>query len=328
MNLLKTGLLVLMLIVLQGCATPAADRDKVVIREPGTRTYGDPQPIGPMARELYVYSAMSANVYHPDSAERASVSPTEQGRDAACARHSREPFPIGTNWRLWEEFPKAGQRLDDDANLRVQLWKHRETDASPIDKLVIVFRGTEARHGQDWLANLRWFVRGRNDHYSLTSHAVAQELQSLIQKELLAGTIAADVTIAATGHSLGGGLAQHMAYSFRAPEHTDLKISKVLAFDPSPVTGWYGVDETLRQRNVEGLAIDRVLERGEALSYVRYVISAIYPPAGKDPAIRGIRFDVSSSLNPLSTHSMRLLACALAKAGVDNAPEPALSAER
>jgi pimeloyl-ACP methyl ester carboxylesterase len=41
-----------------------------------------------------------------------------------------------------------------------------------------------------------------------------------------------------TGHSLGGGLAQHMLYSF--PDH----VEQAIVFDPSSVTAYADVDHT------------------------------------------------------------------------------------
>jgi hypothetical protein len=57
-------------------------------------------------------------------------------------------------------------------------------------------------------------------------------------------------TFCATGHSLRGGLAQQLAYAQRSVKDLP-RITMVYAFDPSPVTGFYSVDETLREKNKE-----------------------------------------------------------------------------
>jgi surfactin synthase thioesterase subunit len=74
-------------------------------------------------------------------------------------------------------------------------------------------------------------------------------------------------TLFSTGHSLGGGLAHEFAYSL--PRADIPRVSKVFAFDPSPVTGYYSVGKSLRAENSENLLIDRIYERGEVLAYLR-----------------------------------------------------------
>jgi len=89
------------------------------------------------------------------------------------------------------------------------------------------------------------------------------------------------------------------------------RVSEVHAFDPSPVTGWFSVDRDVRNSNAKGLHIDRAFEHGEILAYLRLIMRYINPPTKENPSIREIRYNFVDSINPFSSHSMRLIACAL-----------------
>ncbi len=71
------------------------------------------------------------------------------------------------------------------------------------------------------------------------------------------------------------------------------------------------VPSALRSANVRGLEIDRVFEHGEILAYIRLLLSYVNPPSADNPGVREIRFNFVQSLNPVRSHSMRFLACAL-----------------
>ena len=116
-----------------------------------------------------------------------------------------------------------------------------------------------------------------------------------------------------SGHLLGGGLAQHFAYSLPSKQtgnQRPIQVSKVYTFDPSPVTGWFTAGPR-KFDNVKGLHIDRAFEHGEVLAYLRLLISYMYPPSALSPSVREIRFNVVETINPLKNHSMQLLAVAL-----------------
>jgi pimeloyl-ACP methyl ester carboxylesterase len=72
-----------------------------------------------------------------------------------------------------------------------------------------------------------------------------------------------------TGHSLGGGLAQLMAYA-------EERVKGAVVFDPSPVTGYF---TTVAKSRVNCNArILRVYERGEVLQYLRAMTRRFYTP--------------------------------------------------
>jgi len=74
------------------------------------------------------------------------------------------------------------------------------------------------------------------------------------------------------------------------------------------------VEREVRETNAKGLRIDRIFEHGEILAYVRLILRYINPPSASDPSVREIRYNFVESINPFSSHSMRLIACELIKA--------------
>ena len=108
-------------------------------------------------------------------------------------------------------------------------------------------------------------------------------------------------------------LAQQFAYAL--PQSSVVpRVHTVVAFDPSPVTGYYRVDTARRDENERDLAIDRIFERGEVLAALRSIINFVYPPSAEHPAIRTVRYQLFYTLNPVAGHSMGKLACRLYEA--------------
>jgi hypothetical protein len=85
---------------------------------------------------------------------------------------------------------------------------------------------------------------------------------------------------------------------------TSCQALRCLAFNLSPVTGFYSVKEGLRDGNSELLNIDRIYERGEILAFFRALTNLIYPPSATKPAIRQVRYSLFYTLNPFAGHSM------------------------
>ena len=184
--------------------------------------------------------------------------------------------------------------------LHYELWELNETDETIV---AIVFRGTNA--ASDWWANIRWFRRIVDrttwDHY----HQLHKISQSIVDSIKSKHSQTKNLKIVSAGHSLGGGLAQFMAYSI--PE-----INYVYAFNPSPVTGYYDVKpRSKRNENKKDAMIYRIYESGEALSFARKLMTILYPVPlfkTKDPALIRIRFSFSTGDDPLSQHGMNVLA--------------------
>jgi hypothetical protein len=288
-------------------------QEDVLVRDPGNRMYNVPVPVAQRAEEEREYAVLSENVYIDTWTTRVigSRGPGAAGAEAyrsACGDpgHS-QPLPLA-GWTRWEQFPSADLIEEaDKADLYFEVW---ESEASPL-RVVVVFRGTDSL--KDWRSNLRWilrFVPWWEDQYHFVSRRVGEEFSRRILSNQAKYQGA---TVLATGHSLGGGLAQHFAYSLE-PSPRVPRVSRVFAFDPSPVTGWSSVKSDVRQANAKGLKTDRIFEHGEILAYVRLLLSYVNPPPAIDPSVSEVRYNFVPSINPLTSHSMRQLACDLVRA--------------
>ena len=320
-------MMVTLSLLLSGCAGMFQDPHVSLIREPGYRTYNPPEPVSHSARALWEYAVLSENAY-VDQWGEPGLTPAEQTARvsrvppatpeayvSACRpdHGGRLPLP---GWTMWSNFPSASLREKArEVGLYVEVW---ERNASP-PVVAVVFRGTEAASWKDWVSNFRWFLRFvplYPDQYTVVARDVGNEVLADLKRKIEGGREHYKaVQIVTTGHSLGGGLAQHLAYAL--PPVTTAggtvlpRVSNVYGFDPSPVTGWYSVSRTLRTANAEGLKIDRVFEHGEVLAYLRLILRYLNPPSARDPSIREIRYNFVDSINPFSSHSMRLIACSL-----------------
>ena len=182
--------------------------------------------------------------------------------------------------------------------------------------------GTVFNNENDWAANLRWFLpkwflAGHPDEYSETVQTFAPAFVEEFKTKLRTGgsdwAFLKNATIYSTGHSLGGGLAQQFAYALPVDDAVQ-RVTHVVAFDPSPVTGYFSVEQSVRENNQKTLFIDRIYERGEILAIVRSLTSAAVMPSEAQPTIRGVRFSLFYPANPIAGHSMSELACKLYEA--------------
>jgi hypothetical protein len=213
-------------------------------------------------------------------------------------------------WSRWPDFPdsKLLEKISR-SHLRVEVWRNPSRAA-----VAVAFGGTVFKSGKDWKSNLRWFIPHHNDEYT----QIVNEFGPAFVKEVVRReqepewAFLSNAKIYATGHSLGGGLAQQFAYSLPLDSRVP-RVSKVFAFDPSPVTGFYSLPENTRNENSNGLEIDRIYERGEILALLRSLENFVYPASAINPKIRQVRYNLFSR-RPISGHSMTDLACKLIEA--------------
>lgn len=96
-------------------------------------------------------------------------------------------------------------------NVGIKAFVRTNASASETIDVIVAFRGTQLTSAQDWLSNFSWFVGSFPiaTHYDSARLAMAQ-----IMRRLTLEHPGAKFRYVATGHSLGGGLAQHVADGF------------------------------------------------------------------------------------------------------------------
>ena len=187
-----------------------------------------------------------------------------------------------------------------------QVFKRTQPSSQNKQVYAIVFRGTDS--GIDFVSNFRWvtqFIPFITDQYDF----VRKNMKDIISAiDAVYGADVVDLEIIATGHSLGGGLAQKAAYS------TD-RIKTVFAYAPSSVTGFFDVKRQDRNRRKKGMCIYRIHERGEILAYLRRILKLVYPVLQINPKIVEIRCDFKELTdNFIGLHSIEPLAKSLVRA--------------
>jgi len=285
------------------CAAAAgcASRPSTVGVGIGTAAYVD-QPAKPYAALYLPYAQMAALAYAdpqflirsqtpycPDEALLRSPALADAGHPAADnVRLARWRAALGRHWQCLfggvgpVGCPRGIRCVD---GLQYQVWRRRD-----CGEAVIAFRGSDSGDIGDWLSNFRWFLsRSIFDEYDQVQKAIP----AIVDK--IYGSGCRPRRIVAVGHSLGGGLAQHVAYA-------EPRIDYVFAFDPSPVTGFFGVPLPTRMAAAKELGIDRVYESGEILSLPRYLVSGVFPTSSCQPRVRIVRFATVAAPSLVERH--------------------------
>jgi hypothetical protein len=174
--------------------------------------------------------------------------------------------------------------------------------------VAIAFTGTN--QGRDFWSNAHWITRWipfTLDQYDAVRIA-APELSAAIRASKASS--GKRIKIVTTGHSLGGGLAQQMAYAADG-------ITTVYAFDSTSVTGYFDVPKPQSTKRATGMRIYRIHERGEILAYMRLAMRNIFPVRDHDPQIVEARYNFENLQRDfVSLHSIEQLACNLRELSV------------
>ncbi len=324
------------LIALSGCAAIFQNSSEALIRDPGDIFYGPPKPVSEVASRYWEYATIASLAYPNDGlmdksacAEafvpgvKSATLVLPSGGDVqslADANYSAivDALENREGWRKWDGFPNPSLEATMEAiDLFASVWERRTNDRTTV---VVAFKGTNPRKRFDWLANFRWlwmWLPGYADQYDMVVRDFEPAFIAEYKKREADVPAGKKKIIYAAGHSLGGGLAHQFAYALPLDDAVP-RISRVYAFDSSPVTGYYSVPKETRETNAHGepdekhgMEIGRIFEKGEILSYLRGLIGLVYVPSDADPAIAGVRFNLFPSLNPIASHNMDELACKL-----------------
>ena len=282
---------------------------EVVIREPGDRFLSSPRPIALYAKEHWEFAWLSVAAYQKTRAGKLRAQRMTALGATGTGGVTADPERVlaAAGWLQWTSFPDDGLLKKIQAShLRVEVWERKDPAA-----VAVTFGGTVFNNDADWRANLRWFIPGKRDEYTdvVQTFAPAFDVELTRRAQEMDPMRLSQLELFATGHSLGGGLAQQFAYSL--PYDSVRHVKKVYAFDPSPVTGFYSVGVKLRDENKQGLLIDRIYERGEVLAIVRSLTSLIHKPSAKNAEIRGVRYKLFRAWNSIAAHSIDELAVKL-----------------
>ncbi|MFZ5693705.1 MAG: lipase [Pseudomonadota bacterium] len=260
-------------LALSGCAIfPTQPRELALVRVGDTPLY---YPAYQPAADYLIYAALAARAYD-DPGKETNFGPAQSVIGKRLQAWILQSVPIGLN----DGCPQGyGPLCRPVGGLGMRLWTRH--DGRRCLEAVIAFRGTDFSSIDDWVTNLHWFNRGLVfDQYDQARLKLRDFLR-------VAETLGCKNRIIAVGHSLGGGLAQHVA-------HLDRRIRAVYAFDSSPVVGSRDIDPETAQKNLRGLRIDHVYEHGEILAYLRLVARTLHPYDTCNPRVRTIRFNIAS----------------------------------
>ena len=306
---MKTCKRLVALLLLAGCTHFAVEDcpsgsvlgvDTVRIRSSHYRmALADP---GEAAARFLPMALLSAYAYRDDD-DCASAGANPLSDDAAArllAKIESLHLPAERWQRQYDVEPLAG--CEDQFGLMFHVWR-RFIDSQ--EEFALVFRGTSG--AGDWLyGNLWWFTRFAfaDNQYSRAraySGEIIEKVQAAAAQE---GRPPPKIYVA--GHSLGGGLAQHILYSF--PDD----VIQAIVFDPSSVTAFADLEleqqvagcSCLPELGVEARII-RVYESYEILANLRIFHKIIFRPHRH---IQEVRFPLDHSWNPVSAHGMHELA--------------------
>lgn len=205
------------------------------------------------------------------------------------------------SWEKWERAKldsKIAPSCEDDQGLMYHVWERKVGNQIFV---VIAFRGTSG--DGDWIYGNLWPVSHFVYKDNQLTRASAAVNEIIAHYRAKTGPNGPTVRFVTTGHSLGGGLAQHVLYAF--PKD----IEQAVVFDPSSITGFTSVPLELQKEGCscnqslgpEGRII-RVYQTYEILTNLRIVHKTVFPP---ERHVQEVRFPYPGSWNAVTRHSMQ-----------------------
>lgn len=282
------------------------DSSKVVIRHPpiiaDAKTY---------SREFGLMALFAQTAYRDD------LKPPSDRRGRGCEFQRKEdgyekvvlkdmPASASGHWERW----LAPGSCAEEGGMFLETYVHTRGTEFMGEKItpdmaVIAFRGTENdtvfEFQHDWGASLSGMATFMGKEYELARNHAMPLIAKLHGIKDESGR---PIPIYLTGHSLGGGLAQSLAYI------ADGMITATYAFNTSPTTNWTHLREYEQQHDP---VIYRVSERGEFLGYIREVTTKFTDDRYRRSELE---FDFSHA-GMFNKHSIKQMTCGLAKLSVE-----------
>ncbi len=206
------------------------------------------------------------------------------------------PYSETGRWSRWKGNPKhASVPCYNQHGLFYETYVYTTNDGV-LQEAVIAFRGTENTGSEiwyDWSTNLAATFGFEPDQYEIAKNNLPDMITALKHQS-------PNIKIYATGHSLGGGLAQQAGYLSR-------DVLEVFTFNTTPITNWSSLALDGKVANKYPV-IHRLYNGGEALGGIRS-ITTLFTSARYHRHDIGIQV---KSKELIAGHSMTLLSCHLA----------------
>ncbi len=249
------------------------------------------------------YATMCEFIYescaNPDGSHRAKYHDEYRSKE-----HIRELEGRWEPMRAPLTFPSCPKGKRATEGLVYDVWQRKEAGLDDVS-VVVSFRGTDSDQAGDWSSNFRAVTHTKStwDQYDQVRDLAPRLI------ELIESNVEGSYTLIATGHSLGGGLAQHFAYTCGVNDESK-NVAAVVAFNSSPVTGATHWNEYGRRKAGSGLVIYRVYEKGEILANFRWLVRKAIGRRHRNPRIVEVRFNLVPG-GMFSEHKMASLAAKL-----------------